>query len=115
VPPSTAAFQGNFAGIRLQSSPTTLIGLSAMTANGGAFNGILLYQRRANMQPVVLSSGSMSLFGTIYAKWAPLNVAMNGSGAIQLIAGSLSLSGTGTLRLRSSGSFVKAFEIFLVE
>jgi hypothetical protein len=115
APAASGEFQGLFAGIRLDTSENNTIRLSPMTSNGGVFNGTLLYQRRANRQSITLRGGGLSLSGTVYAKWAPLMVRVGGGEPVQLVVGSLQVSGNDTLTLSTPGSVTKAREVFLVE
>jgi hypothetical protein len=115
VPPPSQEFQADFAGIRLDGSGTANITLSAMSDSGDPFSGLLIYQRRANMQAIELTGGNLSLSGTIYALWAPLMFTGGGSYQAQFIVGRMELSGSDTLTLSNSGSFAGANQVFLVE
>jgi hypothetical protein len=115
APPASAAFQGGFAGIRLDASNNANITLSALDDTGDPFFGMLIYQRRANLQTMSITGGNLSLSGTIYAMWAPIDLAGAGTYQAQFIAGSMQLGGSGTTTLGSSGSLVKANQVFLVE
>jgi len=115
APPSADQFQADFAGIRLDGSTSANITLSALTDTGDSFSGMLIYQRRANMQAIQLTGGNLSLSGTIYAVWAPLVFSGGGTNQAQFIVGSLQLSGSGTLTLSNAGLFGKANQVFLVE
>ena len=115
APPSTPGFQADFAGIRLDGGTNANITLSALSESGDSFSGMLIFQRRANMQAIELTGGNLSLSGTIYAVWAPLQFSGGGTYQAQFIVGSMQLSGNNTLTLSNSGSFGKANQVFLVE
>jgi hypothetical protein len=115
APPSSADFQGNFAGIRIDSSQGGQITLSPLSTTGDPFRGMLLYQRRANRQAIVIVGGNLSLSGTIYAPWAPVAIAGGGNYPAQFIAGSLQVSGDSTVTLNYASSAGTANEVFLVE
>jgi hypothetical protein len=115
APPSSQTFQGNFAGIHIDASGANSISLSALSVDGDPFSGMLIYQGRANMQAINITSGNLSFAGTIYAKWARLNLSGGGSYQAQFIAGSVQLSGQATLTLTSGTGFGRADKIFLTE
>jgi hypothetical protein len=115
APPSEQGFQGNFAIINIDSSNASAISLSASSIDGDPFRGMLIYQRRANTQPITITGGNLSLTGTLYAKWAPLNLSGGGSYRAQFITGSVRLSGPPTITLSPGGPFGRADRVFLVE
>jgi hypothetical protein len=115
APPSSDQFQSDFAGIRLHSSKHASITLSSSDEIGQVFSGMLIYQRRANMQSIELTGGNLSLSGTIYAVWAPLLFSGGGTNQAQFIVGSLQVDGDATLTLSNAGLFGKANQVFLVE
>jgi hypothetical protein len=115
APPSTADFQGDFAGIRIDSSQGAHITLSPLSTTGDPFRGMLLYQRRANRQAITIVGGNLALSGTIYAPWAPVAIAGGGNYPTQFIAGSLQVSGNNTITLDYASSAGTANEVFLVE
>ena len=83
APPSSPGFQSNFAGINIDASSANEISLSALAVDGDPFSGMLFYQRRANTQAINITSGNLSLAGTLYAKWAQLNLSLSGEGTIR--------------------------------
>jgi hypothetical protein len=115
APSSDQRFQGNFAGINIDSSNASSISLSAPSADGDPFAGMLIYQRRANTQPINITGGNLSLAGTLYAKWARLNLSGAGNHQAQFIAGSVRLSGPATLTLTPGNPSGKAARVFLTE
>jgi hypothetical protein len=115
APPSDPGFQSRFAGINIDASNANAISFSAITAEGDPFRGMLLYQRRANTQPITITGGDLSLAGTIYAKWAPLNLSGGGSYQAQFLTGSVRLSGQATLTLTPGNPFGRTDKVFLTE
>jgi hypothetical protein len=115
APSSSADFQGNFAGIRLDTSGNAQISLSALLAPGDPYNGMLIYQRRSNMQPLTVAGGNLTLSGTIYAAWAPLSMSGGGSHPAQFIIGSMQITGNDTITLSYASLAGTANEVFLVE
>jgi Flp pilus assembly protein TadG len=115
APPSTEGFQDEFARIRIDGSTNAQITLSAFSESGDPFSGMLIYQRRANMQAIEITGGNLTLGGTIYALWAPVVFSGGGTYQAQFIVGSMRVSGTDPLTLSSSGAFGKADQVFLVE
>jgi hypothetical protein len=115
VPSASPGFQGNFAGIRIDSSRSGPITLAPLDAAGDPFRGMLVYQRRPNMQAMTIVGGNLSLSGTIYAPWAPVVLAGGGSYQAQFIAGSMQLAGSGTVTLNYASPAGSANEVFLVE
>jgi hypothetical protein len=125
-PQSDPSLTSKFTGIQINSSNANKISLSGLSDPGDPFNGVLIYQRRANTQAINITGGSnLSLLtGTLYAKWAPFNITGGGTYQAQFIGGSMQvqpdpLSGPGTLTLNWNGSTLRTFgranEVFLVE
>lgn len=82
------------------------------------FDGLVLYQRRINTQPLKLAGNASSdvLTGTVYAKWAPLDLSGNGTFNAQFVVRSLDLTGNGTLTLDVTGQpTAKSDQVYLVE
>ena len=115
APPSTGGFQGDFAGIRLDSSNNGSITLSPLDGDADPFYGVVLYQRRANTQAIAITGGNLSLTGTIYAVWAPLSISGGGTYPAQFIVGSMQVSGSDAVFLNSTRLLGKANQVFLVE
>ena len=104
----------NFQGIDIHSATVTLTPIS----NGGVFDGMLFYQRRWNQAADQISgaSGNLSLGGTLYAKWAPFNLAGQGTYQGQFIVGSMSVSGGAAVTIKFAGNKVGVTsQVFLVE
>jgi hypothetical protein len=114
APPATQGFQGNFAGIRIDGSRAE-VALSALQGPRDPFNGVLIYQRRANTQGLTITGGNLALAGTIYAKWARLEISGAGTFSAQFIVGSMQVSGSDTVTLTGGASFARASKVFLVE
>jgi hypothetical protein len=83
--------------------------------NGCPFDGWLIYQRRANVRGITLGGCNLSLRGTLYAKWAQLDLSEGGTHQAQFIADSLRSSGKGTVTLDDADSLTSANEVFLDE
>lgn len=82
------------------------------------FNGLMFYQRRWNTQAFNIQGNSSAgnLAGAIYAKWAPLKVAGQGTYDAQFVVGNFETSGTGTVTISEAASLVaQANQVFLVE
>jgi hypothetical protein len=115
APPSSQSFQGNFAGINIDASNADSISFSALSADGDPFSGMLLYQRRANSQAINITGGNLSLAGTLYAKWARLNLSGGGNHQAQFIVGSMRSSGPSTVTLTAGYPGGRADQVFLAE
>ncbi|HUE74886.1 MAG TPA: pilus assembly protein TadG-related protein [Pirellulaceae bacterium] len=82
------------------------------------FDGMVFYQRRLNPQPLKLGgNGTSDVFsGTLYAKWAPLDLSGNGTFNAQFVVKSVELSGNGTLTLDiTNQNSAKSDLVYLVE
>ena len=82
------------------------------------FNGMLFYQRRADKAPVRIEGNSAAgnLTGTIYAKWAPFDIAGQGIYSAQFVVGSMKVTGNGVVTVNYIGRQLgKAPQVFLVE
>ena len=115
LPPSGSSFQDNFGGIRIDSSKAVRVSLSAIANEDDPFDQVLIYQRRANMQPIQITGGNLSLTGTLYAKWAPFRISGGGAYQAQFIGGRMRVTGPATLSLDHGATFGRAEEVFLVE
>jgi hypothetical protein len=115
APPSSQLFQNNFAGINIDSSNSQYISLSGLSVDGDPFSGMLLYQRRANTQAINITSGNLSLTGTLYAKWAQLNLSGGGNHQAQFIVASVRMSGQTTLSIVPGTLSGSSNNVFLTE
>jgi Flp pilus assembly protein TadG len=94
------------------------VNLQPLTGSGGPFDGMLIYQRRWNTQPISIqgNGGSTVLGGTLYAKWANVQLTGTGTYNAQFLAASLGVTGGANLTINTAGSKLgKANEVFLVE
>lgn len=85
---------------------------------GSPFDGMGLYQRRLNTQPISISgNGSVGPFkGTIYAKWASMSLSGNGTYGAQFIINSMSLSGNSSITVDPVGqNLAEVNLVYLVE
>ncbi len=85
---------------------------------GGDFENMLFYQRRWNEAEMQIEGNSDEgdLAGTLYAKWANVKIAGQGTYDAQFVVGSMDLSGQGDITINYNGDNVgKAPRIFLVE
>jgi Flp pilus assembly protein TadG len=101
-------------------SATINAGLKFSGINNPAspFHGMLFYQRRLNTQEFSIQGNSSSgnLQGTIYAKWASMKIAGQGTYNAQFVVGSLTTTGTGMMHILDGGTLIgQANQVFLVE
>ncbi len=91
---------------------------SGLNNPSSPFNGMLFYQRRLNTKAFSIQGNSSSgnLAGTIYAKWAPMNISGQGTYSAQLIVRNMALSGNGTVAIDHSNQVLgRSNQIALVE
>lgn len=82
------------------------------------YDGMLFYQRRRDVQGLSIEGNAAegALSGTLYAKWAPVKIAGQGTYNAQFVVGSMVITGTGDVTIQYAGKKVgKAPQIFLVE
>jgi Flp pilus assembly protein TadG len=103
-----------FGGITINAAN---VNLQALSSAGSPFNGMLIYQRRWNTQPLnIQASPSLNLGGTVYAKWAALNLTGQGQYNAQSIVGTVQVTLSGDLTIDYSGRELgQANQVFLVE
>jgi len=97
------------------STPVTLTGFDNP---GNPMHGLLIYTRRFNTNPIILSSNVQdgNLRGTIYSKWGPLTLAGQGTYNVQCIVRKASWIGSQNLTLTLTGSnLVKSTRVSLLE
>lgn len=95
-----------------------LLNVTPYTNASSPFDGMVLYQRRLNTQPIKIAGNGSSdvLKGTVYAKWAALDLSGNGTFNSQYFVQSLNLTGNGTLTLDYTNQHIaKADLVYLVE
>jgi Flp pilus assembly protein TadG len=110
--------KGNVPGSTLTMAGGPTVTLTPYANASSPFYGMLFYQRRWNTSvPKLTGNGtSLSLTGTIYAKWANFDLAGQGTYGAQFLVGSLLLSGNGLVTINATGkNFGKANLVFLVE
>lgn len=94
------------------------LNLAALSNSASPYDGMLFYQRRLNTQPIDLSGNAAlnSMRGTIYAKWATVDLSGNGSINTQFAVGQLNFSGNGHLVIDTADQHLAdADQVFLVE
>jgi Flp pilus assembly protein TadG len=83
------------------------------------FNGLLIYQRRVDRRPIVLADEQIilggTLAGTIYAKYAQIVFAANGTYDLKFVCGSLAVANVLQCTLNPSQLLPPAQDVFLVE
>ncbi len=82
------------------------------------FDGMLFFQDRRNTQSINIEGNSEdgNLTGTVYAKWADLKIAGQGTYDAQFVVGSIKVVGTGDVTINYTGEDLgKAPQVFLVE
>jgi hypothetical protein len=95
---------GSFGGITLSGNGTFSLNAATTSANG-AYPGVVIYQARANTRALSLSGNAAAgLQGTIYAPNAGLVLSGNAQLNAAVVAGTLSLTGTGGLTQTATGS-----------
>jgi Flp pilus assembly protein TadG len=117
--PSTGADNGTgttkFGGINISSGGVNFTPLNDVTS---PFNGIVIFQDRANTSNISIQGGSSGsqVTGTTYAANALLTITGSGTWNTQFIVGAVSVSGQGTFTVNYAGQRLgKAPEVFLVE
>jgi hypothetical protein len=82
------------------------------------FNGMLFYQRRRNPRGMTVTGNASdgTLVGTIYAKWAHVEITGQGTYNAQFVIGTMAVSGNGYVALNYNGpNLGKAPQVFLVQ
>ncbi|HEY2250027.1 MAG TPA: hypothetical protein VGH74_03160 [Planctomycetaceae bacterium] len=105
----------SFGSISIASSAK--FNVTPYTNSSSPFDGFSIYQRRLNTKPIQMSStGSYNVKGTVYAKWAALNLSSNGTFNSQFFVQSLNFSGSSGLTLDATGQHLgQADYVYLVE
>ncbi|MBS0265742.1 MAG: hypothetical protein JSS02_27675 [Planctomycetes bacterium] len=114
APPASGS--ATFGAISLTGNGT--LNLTPYANSASPFAGMVVYQRRLNTQPISLSGNGAAdiLKGTVYAKWATLNLTGNGTFNAQFIVGQSSFSGNGNLIIDHAGQpGANSQQVFLVE
>jgi Flp pilus assembly protein TadG len=92
---------------------------SGLASAGSPFNGMLVYQRRADYGPIVIVQtsllGASSLSGALYAKWGQVVLAGNGTYNVSIVAGSVRLAPVLSMTLAPATLLSPAQDVYLVE
>ncbi len=94
------------------------LNLTSYTNAASPYDGLLFYQRRLNTQTMDLSGNAAldSMKGTVYAKWATLNLSGNGTMNTQFVVGEVNFTGNGTLTIEEGNQhYADSDRVFLVE
>ena len=113
-PPASGG--ATFGGMTLANSGT--INVTPISSSSSPFSGVGFYQRRLNTQPFVQSgAASIAPFkGTIYAKWAQVQLTGSSTYSAQFVVGSVRLVGGTSITVDATGQNVaKVSQVFLVE
>jgi Flp pilus assembly protein TadG len=100
---------------------TSLLGstYTPISDSGSPFNGILIYQRRVDRRPIVLADETIvlggTLSGTVYAKYAQVVFAVNGTYDLKFVVGSMAFANVLQCTLNPSQLLPAAQDVFLVE
>lgn len=114
--PPPASGSPAFGGVTITGNAS--LDLTAYSNSSSPFNGMVLYQRRLNTEPLKLAGNGSSdvLTGTVYAKWAPLDLSGNGTFNSQFVVQRVDITGNGTLTLDVTGQHLAhSKQVFLVE
>lgn len=95
------------------------ISLSPLNSPGSPYDGVLLYQRRADRRPIVLLHEKLILggdiAGTIYAKWGHVTFIGSGNYDLRFVAGTVRLATVLQMTIEPSEMLPAAQDVFLVE
>lgn len=109
--PSTATAMG---GVTI----STRVNLTAYSDHTSPFAGMLIYTRRFNTNPILISSpqNAGTLSGTVYSKWGRLTLSGSGVYNIQSIVRSATWNGSGNLTInRGTATFLNNKQVYLLE
>ena len=87
-------------------------------AAGSPFDGMLIYQRRMDSNPIVVYAnlpGDVPFQGAVYAKWAHFLFSGTGTLNLSITAGTARIIPVGSLTLKPTKLLSSAFDVFLVE
>ena len=94
--------------------------ISGLSNASSPFNGMLIYQRRVDRRPIVVSGlkllGGGAVSGTIYAKWGHV-IFLSGLGTYDLrfVCGTMRVLTIGETTLAPTKKFAAARDVYLVE
>jgi Flp pilus assembly protein TadG len=114
VPPASG--NATFGGLTITGNGN--LNLTAYSNPASPYDGLLFYQRRLNTQTMNLSGNAAinSLKGTVYAKYASLNLSGSGNMNTEFVVGQIDFTGNGTLNVKPTGQhFADSDRVFLVE
>lgn len=114
APPASGG--ASFGGVSITGN--AILAITPYVNSSSPFDGMVLYQRRLNTQPLKLAGNGTSdvLSGTVYAKWASLDLSGNGTFNAQFIVKDVELTGNGTLTLDfTSQQLANSELVYLVE
>ena len=100
---------------------TALLGssFSPLADPSSPFNGLLVYQRRQDLRPIVIANQNLllggNISGTIYAKWGHVIFAGNSTYNVKIVAGTVRLLAVLDMTLSPSALLPPAQDVFLVE
>ncbi len=113
---SPASGNPAFGGVSITGNAS--LALTPYSNSSSSFDGMVFYQRRLNTEPLKLSGNGSSdvLSGSVYAKWATLDLSGNGTFNAQFVVQKIDITGNGDLTLDVSGNnFAGSDQVFLVE
>jgi hypothetical protein len=117
----SGSFQIN-AGMKFTPIDTSKVNYASLYTNAPAvasdFDGMLFYQRRRHQATVTVSGNASqgTLAGTLYAKWANVQITGQGTYDAQFIVGSITVTGQGNVTILAAGEGRgKANQVYLVE
>lgn len=114
--PPPALGNPSFGGVSITGNAS--LSLTPYANSSSSFDGLVFYQRRLNTAPLKLSGNGTSdvLSGSVYAKWATLDLSGNGTFNAQFVVRQIEITGNGNLTLDVSGNhFAGSDQVFLVE
>lgn len=92
---------------------------SGLDSPGSPFDGMLLYQRRHDRRPIVLSSidliANAEMSGRVYAKWGSVLLAGRGDVGLSLAAGTVRFANALEMTLDPTNPYPPPQEVYLVE
>lgn len=92
---------------------------SPLTGTGSVYDGVLLFQNRADRRIIVISRDTLlstgTLNGTVYAKWGHVIFAGMGSCDTRFVVGSMRFANVGTVTLSPAQLLPAAQDVFLVQ
>ena len=130
--PTTGLPDGND-GDTSPTAPTTLVSVpsvvinsalpgssfSPLASSSSPFNGLIIYQRRADYSPIAIVQssllGAVPFSGGIYAKWGQVLFAGSGTYSVSIVAGTVRLVNVLGMTLAPTALLPAAQDVYLVE